>query len=99
VRVVRKHPGFLRAHHLAPAALVGGLAVFAAGAAFNRPARLTLAAGTAGYATATLAAALVAARPRDPRLAPQIATAFAALHLGYGLGMLRGLPAVMRRPA
>ena len=54
VRVVNAHPGFLRARHLAPAAMVAGGAVLAAAAPFSRSARARL-----------LSAA--AATPRPPR--------------------------------
>jgi GT2 family glycosyltransferase len=83
VRVVRRHPAFLRPHHLAPALFVGGGATLAAGAVVSPVARRLLAATLAAYAGAALTAA------PTPRL--RVATAFAALHLGYGVGMLRAL--------
>jgi cellulose synthase/poly-beta-1,6-N-acetylglucosamine synthase-like glycosyltransferase len=83
VRVVRRHPAFLRPHHLAPALFVGGGATLAAGAVVSPVARRLLAATVAAYAGAALTAAPA------PRL--RVATAFAALHLGYGVGMLRAL--------
>jgi succinoglycan biosynthesis protein ExoA len=81
VRVVRRHPEFLRPHHLAPALLVTGGAALAAGSAVSPAARRLLAAGVAAYS----GAALIAGRR------PRVAAAFAALHVGYGVGMLRGL--------
>jgi succinoglycan biosynthesis protein ExoA len=81
VRVVRRHPEFLRPHHLAPALLVTGGATLAAGSAVSPVARRLLAGGVAAYA----GAALIAGRR------PRVAAAFAALHLGYGVGLLRGL--------
>jgi succinoglycan biosynthesis protein ExoA len=82
VRVVQRHREFLRPHHLAPALFVTGGATLAAGALVSPAARRLLAAGVAVYAGAALAAA--GGRPR-------VATAFAALHVGYGVGMLRAL--------
>jgi succinoglycan biosynthesis protein ExoA len=82
VRVVRRHPAFLRPHHLAPAVFVAGGATLAAGATVSPRARRLLAAAATAYA----GAALVAARGR-----PRVASAFAALHVGYGVGMLRAL--------
>jgi succinoglycan biosynthesis protein ExoA len=82
VRVVRRHPAFLRPHHLAPAVFVAGGATLAAGSVVSSVARRTLAAAGAAY----VGAALVAAGGR-----PRVASAFAALHIGYGVGMLRAL--------
>jgi succinoglycan biosynthesis protein ExoA len=82
VRVVRRHPAFLRPHHLAPAVFVAGGATLAAGATVSPRARRLLAAAATAYG----GAALVAARGR-----PRVASAFAALHVGYGVGMLRAL--------
>jgi cellulose synthase/poly-beta-1,6-N-acetylglucosamine synthase-like glycosyltransferase len=82
VRVVRRHPAFLRPHHLAPAAFVAGGATLVAASTVSPVARRLLAAAATAYS----GAALVAARGR-----PRVASAFAALHAGYGVGMLRAL--------
>jgi cellulose synthase/poly-beta-1,6-N-acetylglucosamine synthase-like glycosyltransferase len=87
VRVVRRHPAFLRPHHLAPAAFVAGGAGLAAGSVAIPAARRLLAAVVAAYSGAALVAAANAAPARRLR----VAAAFAALHLGYGVGMLREL--------
>ena len=92
VRVVQRHPEFLRAHHLVPAAAVAGGAALLAAAPFSRAARGTLALGAGSDALIAGAAGTAAARPVDPALAPLVASAFAALHAGYGVGMLRALP-------
>jgi succinoglycan biosynthesis protein ExoA len=87
VRVVRKHPDYLRPYHLVPAAALAGGAALAALAPAWRPARLTLAAGATAYG-ALLAATAVTAAPREPGLAARVAGAAFALHAGYGVGML-----------
>jgi succinoglycan biosynthesis protein ExoA len=82
VSVVRRHPEFLRPHHLAPAVFVTGGATLALGSVVSPAARRLLIAAITAYS----GAALVAAGGR-----PRVASAFAALHLGYGVGLLRGL--------
>ena len=91
VRVVRRHPGFLRPHHLAPALLVTGTGTLAAGSVVSSVARRLLAAAVAAYSGAALIAAAKAAPRPDRSLMPRIAAVFPALHLGYGVGMVRGL--------
>ncbi len=90
VRVVAKHPDFLRPHHLAPAALVASAAGLAAASLTSSTARRALVALAGTYSLATSTAAVVAARSSEPRLIPEMAACFAALHIGYGLGMLQG---------
>src|SRR6185503_10601742 len=87
VRVVRKHPDYLRAYHVVPAAAVAGGALLAAAAPFSRPARVLLGLGAVGYAGVVDAAALSA----SSREAPRVAAALVALHAGYGVGMLAEL--------
>jgi succinoglycan biosynthesis protein ExoA len=91
VQVVAAHPGFLRPHHLAPAALVGSAAALAATSVFSSSSRRWLGALAGAYALGATGAALAAARRTDLRLVPDVAACFAALHVGYGVGMLRGL--------
>jgi cellulose synthase/poly-beta-1,6-N-acetylglucosamine synthase-like glycosyltransferase len=90
VRVVRKHPGYLRPYHLVPAAARAGGAARAALAPAWRPARAALGAGTVAYA-ALLAATAARAAPGEPGLAARVAAACVALHAGYGVGMLSEL--------
>ena len=90
VRVVREHPRFLRPHHLAPAAMVAAAGVLVVTAPVSKHARMALAAGTGAYAATAAAAAAAAARGHESSLAVPVATCFAALHLGYGVGTLRG---------
>jgi GT2 family glycosyltransferase len=94
VRVVRKHPGFLRAHHLAPAALVGSLGAAALASATSGRARRALAAGVSAYAAAALVAATAGTSREDRSLIPLVAAGFVALHTGYGVGMLREMAGV-----
>ena len=90
VRVVAKHPDFLRPHHLAPASMVLAGVAAAGLAPFSRSARRALAGGSLAYAAATAVAATAAARD-EPALMLDVAAAYAALHLGYGAGMLAEL--------
>ncbi len=89
-RVLAAHPAFLRPRHVAPAVMVVGLAGLAAASPRSGRARRALAAGLAGYGAAAALAGRHAARAGDPSLAPAVAGAFAALHLGYGVGLLAG---------
>jgi succinoglycan biosynthesis protein ExoA len=90
VRVLARHPRFLRPWHLAPAAFVL-VAVALVLAAAVGPTWLRIAA--AACAAAYLAAAVVAAfkAGREPGVALRVVAAFAAIHFGYGSGMLAGL--------
>lgn len=91
VRVVRRHPGFLKPHHLAPALLVAGTGGLAGAAPLSRRARRALATLAGTYAaTAALAASRAAGAP-NRRLVGHVGACFVALHAGYGVGMLRGL--------
>jgi cellulose synthase/poly-beta-1,6-N-acetylglucosamine synthase-like glycosyltransferase len=96
-KVVAKHPDFLRAHHLAPAAALAGGGALAVAALAGRRGRRALGAGVVGYGVACLAgAAHTTARAKAPDLGPEVARAFTALHLGYGLGSLEGIGGLVR---
>jgi glycosyltransferase involved in cell wall biosynthesis len=95
VAVVRKHREFLRVHHLAPAAFVAGVAGMAALAPFSRLARGALGATAAAYGTGAVASAVAAAGTGDPVKTARVASAFPALHGGYGVGMLQGLRSLL----
>jgi succinoglycan biosynthesis protein ExoA len=90
VRVLARHPRFLRPWHLAPAGLVLVAVVLVLAAALG-PTWLRIAA--AGCAAAYLAAAVGAAfnAAHSPAVALRVVAAFAAIHFGYGSGMLVGL--------
>ena len=99
VRVVDRHPEFLRPHHVVPAlAVVGGAALLAL-SPWSAGARRALGLGAAAYVTATSTAAVAATRGEHRALAPMVATAMSALHAGYGVGMLRALPLLARPEA
>ena len=91
VRVVNEHPGFLRARHLAPAAMVAGAAALAVAAPFSRASRVALAGALGVYAAAAALSAAEAARRDDITLTPLVAACFPALHAGYGVGTLGGI--------
>ncbi|MEX2238077.1 MAG: glycosyltransferase family 2 protein [Dehalococcoidia bacterium] len=89
VNVLAAHPQQLRGRQLAPAALVGGLASFAAlGVLFGswRPLRLLVRA----YASFLGVGAILAGR-RRPAAIPYLPGVFAAIHLAYGAGFFAGL--------
>lgn len=97
LNILRRHPAFLRPHHLIPAAFVTGVGALSAGAIVSRRARRPLAVLAVAYAGAATAAAAVASRGRDPSLIPMVAASFPALHAGYGIGMLGGLARLAKR--
>jgi cellulose synthase/poly-beta-1,6-N-acetylglucosamine synthase-like glycosyltransferase len=90
VRVLARHPRFLRPWHLAPVAFVLFAVVLVLAAALG-PTWLRIAA--AACAVTYLAAAVTAAfaATRTPAVALRVVAAFAAIHFGYGAGMLAGL--------
>jgi glycosyltransferase involved in cell wall biosynthesis len=83
-RVAVKHPRSVRARHLAAPGLVAALAV----ASVAAPGRPKFAAGLAlPYAAALTAATVTTARRLpDPGSRSWVAPAFAAMHLGWGIG-------------
>ena len=96
IAVVRKHPSFLRPHHLAPAALVASIPLLGVLSVFSTPARIASGTLFVGYAVGLLGAAALAARDRR-ELGTRVAAAFTALHLGYGIGILAGLGKIVGR--
>ncbi len=89
VRSVQKHPSILRLRHLIPAALVAVVVVSAA-YALVVPAGVIVAFGTvlAWIAGATYSARSVA--ESHGSTVPDVLTAFACLHVGYGIGFWVG---------
>jgi len=87
LRVVLKHPDYLRPRHLVPAALVVVLAALAAAAVAVPAARVALAGVLALWGVVLLAAALSAPDVgwRERLLLP---LAVAGMHLAYGTGFL-----------
>lgn len=90
VRVLARHPRFLRPWHLAPAAFVlVAVALLLAAALGATWLRIAAAACAAAYLAAAAVAAFSAAR--NPAVALRVVAAFAAIHFGYGSGMLAAL--------
>ncbi len=91
VLVVRKHPGFLRLKHLAPPAWVGTLGAGAAAGVFWRWGWALAAVSALAWALGAGGAAAGIARRRGRRYFLPLLGSFLALHLGYGMGFLRGV--------
>jgi succinoglycan biosynthesis protein ExoA len=93
IPVMRKHRRVLGIRSLAPAAFVISLPVLAVATTIWRPAVWALALEVVAYLSFALYFALAGLRRRQEsvRLLPRVVAAFLAFHLGYGLGMLRGL--------
>jgi len=90
VRVLARHPRFLRPWHLAPAAFVLVAVALVLGAALGPTwLRIAAAASVGTYIAGAVAVAFAAAR--SPAVALRVVAAFAAIHFGYGTGMLAGL--------
>lgn len=89
-RVVRRHPGSLKARHLVAPAAVAGAAV-APVLLVARPGRRLVAVAAAAYA-AMVAAAVVQARPAEHGAsAPVLAACFPVMHGAWGAGFLTSL--------
>jgi succinoglycan biosynthesis protein ExoA len=100
VPLMLKHRQVVSARSLAPAALLGSIAVLLAAAERAPAARRLLAAELAVYGGAAFAFGVVTvARRREPwTLLPCVVAAFPTFHVGYGLGTLWGsLRAALRR--
>jgi glycosyltransferase involved in cell wall biosynthesis len=87
VRVLRKHPEFLRARHLIPSAFLVALAG-ATIVAIVVPRGAIALAGLAGAYGGALAVAAWTARPAPRAELALVPPAVACLHAGYGAGML-----------
>ena len=98
VRVLARHPGYLRAWHLAPAAFVVAVPLAAVAIAVGPAALRWTAVGALGayFVAATVAAVRSA---RNPIAAARVVACFVAIHVGYGAGMLLGAAEkLLRRP-
>jgi hypothetical protein len=97
VRVALKHPRSVRARHLAAPALVGGLTVAVAAAPWRPKALVGI---VVPYVTAVAAATVATARRLpDPESRRWVAPAFAAMHVGWGLGFWSAVGAELHRRA
>ncbi|MHB8488735.1 MAG: glycosyltransferase family 2 protein [Candidatus Dormibacteria bacterium] len=90
VRVARANPGVMRAHHLAPPALVAAIPVLAIVARTHRGRRLSIA-GVAVYATACVIAAQRAGASEPLAVRIRIPATFAVMHVAWGLGFWSGI--------
>lgn len=82
------HPSSMRPRHLLPPLFVGALG----GATAAAPWRSRYAAAVAlFYAAAVAAASIVTARNVDRAARPYVPSAFAAMHVGWGMGFWEGL--------
>jgi succinoglycan biosynthesis protein ExoA len=91
VSVIALHPKFLRPRHLAPPALVAGVAAMGLASPVVPIARRGLGAIIGAYALGACIAGSRAVNDVRRASAPGVAGAFVALHLGYGVGFLLGL--------
>lgn len=97
VRVLRKHPEFLRPKHVVPGLVVATLAGAAALPIVARRLWPLSALVAATYGSFVAVASVVLAR-RERFSAPhRIAAGLASLHVGYGIGTLLGLVDLVRR--
>jgi GT2 family glycosyltransferase len=88
--VLRKHPDFLRIKHLIPPAFVLALLLSFSLALFYALGRYLLAGLFAAYSLGLLAASWRLAREKGWRYFPRFLGGFSAMHMGYGIGFLRG---------
>jgi len=88
--VLRKHPDFLRIKHLVPPAFVMALLLSLSLAFVSAYGRYLLAGLLAAYGLGLLAASAALARERGWRYFPRFLATFPVIHVGYGLGFLRG---------
>ncbi|MGZ4149446.1 MAG: glycosyltransferase family 2 protein [Actinomycetota bacterium] len=97
--VARLHPSSLAIRHLVPPALVAGAVPWAAIGARRPRAAMLLALPYLVFLAG--AGASVAREAGEPRLAPRVALALGAMHVGWGLGFWEGAAANLRdrRPA
>jgi cellulose synthase/poly-beta-1,6-N-acetylglucosamine synthase-like glycosyltransferase len=88
--VLRKHPDYLRIKHLIPAAFVMALVLCLSLAFVSTRGRYLLAGLLVAYAVGLLVASASLAKEKGWRYFPLFLASFSVMHLGYGLGFLRG---------
>ena len=91
LRVVRKHPDFLRAKHLVPSAFVVGLPLLGMAALFGGAASFVAGGIASLYAALLIGAGAVEAGRGGWREAWLVPAAIFCMHAGYGSGMLWGM--------
>jgi succinoglycan biosynthesis protein ExoA len=92
VPVMLKHRRITSGRSMAPVIFVSSLLALGAAAPWSRMARRVLTAEVATYAVSGIVfgAVSVRARGESPRLLPAVAAVFPTMHVGFGLGFLRG---------
>jgi cellulose synthase/poly-beta-1,6-N-acetylglucosamine synthase-like glycosyltransferase len=88
--VLRKHPDFLRLKHLVPPAFVMALLLSISLACFSALGRYLLEGLVVAYGLGLAAASAELAREKGWRYFPRFLGSFPVIHVGYGLGFLRG---------
>jgi hypothetical protein len=91
VRVLQKHALQMMPRQFVPPLFVTVLLLSVAAAPFTPVGRYALAAIAGLYAAANVGASVLTARKQGWKLFPLLPVAFAAIHLSYGFGFLRGL--------
>jgi succinoglycan biosynthesis protein ExoA len=97
VEVLRRHPGQARLRQLVPGAFVSVLGVSVVLASRGGRWPLPLLAVGGAYISASLTASVIVAARRGWRHLPLLPVAFACLHVGYGMGFLTALAAIVKR--
>lgn len=95
VDLMRKHRRPMTMRSIVPLAFVGSLAALVPASALSHRARAVLSAELGVYSACALGFGLleIVRRRESLRLLPSVVGAFPLLHVGYGIGMLRGLAA------
>jgi cellulose synthase/poly-beta-1,6-N-acetylglucosamine synthase-like glycosyltransferase len=88
--VLRKHPDFLRIKHLVPTAFVTVLLLSFCLAFFSLAGCYLVAGLLVAYGLGLLAASALLAREKGWRYFPRFLGSFSVMHVGYGIGFLRG---------
>lgn len=89
--VMRRYPHRTKARQLLPSLFVAGLLGSGAAAIVSKEARAVFVAILGNYALTSLATSAAVASRAGWRYFPPLPFAFACLHVGYGLGLLRAL--------
>lgn len=88
--VLRKHPDFFRIKHLVPAALVIGFLLCFSVAFVSSMGRYLLGGLSAAYGLGLLTFSALLARSKGWRYFTYFPGSFVMMHMGYGIGFLRG---------
>lgn len=89
--VMRRYPHRIKARQLVPSVFVASLIVTGTAGTVNKDARTIFGLIVSNYAMISLATSASLASKVGWRYMPYLPAAFACLHIGYGLGLLRAL--------